>query len=145
MADPNLVRIIDDLHGAESASLLLRLTESVAYVHAGELEDYTAIEAMADEERGHLRRLVELLDALDATPGPRRVQVASGSLHYNRPHVLLPLLIRDKERLIGEYEAAGRSVSGNRQAADVVSGILPRHRAHLDKLRAIQAKTKVKG
>jgi rubrerythrin len=137
MADLKVVRTIDNLHALEGGSLLQRYAESETFLGGALLEAYAAIEEMIADEREHLHRLADLLDELDATPGPRRFQVQSGNLHYSRPSVLLPQLIADKERLAAQYESALARVAESPRAAEVVSGILARHRTHLERLRSL--------
>lgn len=137
MPDPNLVRRIDDMHALECASLVLRVTESASYVPPDDLDDAAALEQMADEHREHQRWLVELLDRLDATPGPRRVDTASADLHYNRIESLLPRFIENEKKLIQSYEKTAAQVADEPQAAELLTRIASRHREHLSRLEQL--------
>jgi len=140
-ARANLVNTIDKLLAAETGSLMHRLREVEAYVPAGAAEAALAVAELVAEDARHAQKLVELLDQLDATPGPRCVEIASGDLHFNRIHTLIPRLIADQKRLVAVYTWAQAEVSGDARAADAVSQLLASHRTHLKKLEELAGAT----
>lgn len=137
MSNETLVRTIDNLRACEQASLLQRFAEAEAYTTSRDTEEAAALEQMIEQERSNIRRLVELLDWLDATPGPRRVRASTGDLHYNKLHALVPRLIEDKKQLIACYESASTVAAADPRAADLVATILGTHREHLKRLEKL--------
>jgi len=137
MADERVINEIDRLYAMEGSSLLARLAESAAYISPADLDDAEAIVKMHEEEREHVHWLADLLDELDATPGPRRVDTATADLHYNRLETVLPRVIAGKQRLIRYYEQASSVVASHPRAAEVVGTILTRHRNHLTRLEEL--------
>ena len=83
MASEKVVKAIDALWAMEGSSLLQRLAEAAAFVPISEADRPRAIEEMIEDERRHGQRLAELLDAFDATPGPRRVEASSAEMNYD--------------------------------------------------------------
>jgi hypothetical protein len=138
MADPNIIRSVDHLLAVESTSLLERLAESASYVATAGADDATAIAEMIEDAKQNTRSLVELLDVLDAAPGPRRVDTSSADIHFARIETVIPRLIADKQWLIREYEAVAIKVASEPRASEVVASGLNRHRAHLKRLQTIQ-------
>jgi hypothetical protein len=130
----DLIATINALLAAESGSLMQRLRESSAYVPPSAADEAFAVQELVDQDAQHAKKLVELLDRLRATPGPRRVMIDTGDLHYNRIHTLIPRLIADQKRLIAAYDSAQAPAAQDPQAADVVSALLASHRTHLAKL-----------
>lgn len=139
MPDPGVIDEIDRLYGLESAALILRLSESAAYIKPQDTRDAMTLDHMAADQREHLQWIADLLDTLDATPGPRRVNTLSADLHYNRIETLVPRLVDDERQLQSHCEQIARLVVGEPRAADLCSRIAARHRAHVDQLEQIIA------
>ena len=139
MADFQVAQLIDALHAAESASLLQRVAESESFVCDSGADDALAVQLLVDQEREHMRWLVDLLDQLHATPGPRHVRACSADLHFNRLDALVGRLLEDKKHLIGRYESAAARVGSDQRVSDVIAQVLARHRDHLSKLQSLQA------
>jgi hypothetical protein len=137
MAIDDLIDSVNRLYALESCSLMQRLAESQAYIPTGANAEAFDLQRMIDEETQHGASLVTLLDELNTTPGPRGVSIMSGNLHYNQLHVLLPRLIEDKHRLIGEYQAALSIAEFEPRAADVLGRLLASHRRHLARLEEL--------
>ena len=138
MADPTIARTIDGLLAMEYTSLLHQLSDSAAFVPGPEVPGAIALGQMIADEQSSRRELAELLDRLDATPGPRLVRATEAEINYTRLDAILPRLIQDKKRLIAGYEAAAKLVASDPAAVDVVSAILGRHRDHLQRLTGIR-------
>jgi hypothetical protein len=137
MPDPSIIHTVDRMHAIEGASLIIRMTESAAFVDHDGVAAAAELNAMADQQRQHLHWLAQLLDELDATPGPRRVNAASADLHYNRIESILPRLIDDKKNLIAEYDRASTRVASQPRATDLFGRINARHRDHLARLEKL--------
>jgi rubrerythrin len=138
MASDTIVRVINALRAEENSSLLQQLTRSAAFISQAEADEAFVLQELADEERLHQQWLDDLLDRLDATPGPLRFHMRAGSMGYHRIESQLPALIVDKQRLIAEYAAAAAVVADEPEAARVVGEIAARHQAHLARLEVLQ-------
>jgi hypothetical protein len=138
MADPTVVRAVDDLLALEHTSLLHQLSDSAAFVSGPELAGAVVLGQMVADEQRSRRELADLLDRLDATPGPRSVRAVEAEMNYTRLDALLPRLIEDKRRLIAGYESAARRVTSNPGAVEIIAAILGRHRDHLHKLAGLR-------
>ena len=138
MASDSTIRVISDLRAEENSSLLQQLMHSAAFVSSAEADEAFVLEELAEEERLHQQWLDELLDRLDATPGPLRFNMRAGNMGYHRVESQLSALIADKQRLIAEYEAAAQNVADEPEAARVVGDIAVRHRAHLSRLEELR-------
>lgn len=137
MSDLAIIQTVDQMHAIEGASLILRTSESSGFVDHDDVTAAAELSAFAAQQREHLRWLAQLLDELDATPGPRRVNAASADLHYNRIEAILPRLITDKKNLIAQYERAAARVASEPRAADLFAHIIARHRDHLTRLEKL--------
>ena len=138
MASDSTVRVINYLRAEENSSLLQQLVHSAAFVSSAEADEAFVLQEMAQEELLHQQWLDELLDRLDATPGPLRFNMRSGNMGYHRVESQLAVLISDKQRLIAEYEAAAQNVADEPEAARVVGDIAARHRAHLARIEELR-------
>lgn len=132
-----IIDIVDQMHAIEGASLILRVGESATFINHNDVTAAAELNAFAAQQREHLRWLAQLLDQLDATPGPRRVNTASADLHFNRIESVLPRLIDDKKHLIAQYERAAARVASEPRAADQFARIIARHRDHLTRLEKL--------
>ena len=141
MASEKVVKAIDALRAREGSSLLQRLAEAAAFVPISEVDRALAIEEMIEDERRHGQRLAELLDAFDATPGPRRVEASSAEMNYDELGTQIPRLIESKKRLIAAYEAGAALVAEEPEAANLIATITAKHREHLDRLKKLQPTT----
>ena len=137
MSESSIIEIVDQMHAIEGASLVLRMTESAGFVDHDDVNAAAELNAFAAQQREHLRWLAQLLDDLDATPGPRRVNAASADLHCNRSESVLPRLIDDKKHLVAQYELAAKRVASEPRAADLFARIIARHRDHLTRLEKL--------
>ena len=139
MASEKVVKAIDVLKAMEASSLLQRLAEATAFVPISEVDRAMAIEEMIADERCHRQRLAALLDAFDATPGPRRVEASSAELNYHELDTQIPRLIESKKRLIAAYEASTDLVAAEPAAANLIATITAKHREHLQRLEKLQS------
>lgn len=137
-----IVATVNALFAAETGSIMQRLREAEAYIPPTAADEAFAVQELVDADGLHAEQLVRLLERLDATPGPRGVQIDSGDLHYNALHTLLPRLIADQKRLIARYEAAQPVVAQDPAAADVVGSVLANHRTHLARLEQLAGSAK---
>jgi hypothetical protein len=74
---------------------------------------------------------------LGATPGPCAPDTRCADLHFQELGHVLPRVVRDLERAIRLYERAEAEANGDPGTVDLVSRILIRHRANLEKLREV--------
>ncbi len=138
MADYDTAKAVAALRAEEGASILQNLVASSAFVTYARARDAAAIRQMAEEERMHQQWLDDLLDQLDATPGPRRFRTHAGELNYHRIETAIPKLIADKKHLIRLYECAVPHVADDPYAARLIADITARHRDHLRRLEELQ-------
>jgi hypothetical protein len=134
MTDENVVKVVDNLYAIQGTSLLTRAANSAPYITSGVTTQAHALRAMVADEERHLQQLADLLNELDATPGPRLVRAADADLHYVKVQTLIPRLIRDKQRLVAEFEHAADEVAPDPRAANIVTQITSDHRRHLEEL-----------
>jgi len=134
-----VITMVNALLARESCSLMQRLREAEPFISAGSAEAALAIQELVNEDAHHAERLVALLDQLDATPGPRGVEIDTGDLHYNQIHTLLPRLIADQKKFIADYESALTVAAGEPQVTEVLSTVLASHRRHLARLEELAA------
>ena len=140
MTDQDLVKVIDSLGGVEGTSLLSRLSTARPFVSTCPTNEVRAVLKMIEDEEHHRQLLAELLDELNATPGPRQAIASGGELNYLKLRSLVPHLIKDKKRLLAQYEKAAKLVAGEPRAADVVATITTSHRRHLEQLTEMNDK-----
>jgi hypothetical protein len=136
----DVIRIVSDLSSALASSMLIHLEDVATFVSDADVSMATAIEQMASEEKQCLHRLADLLDSLDATPGPPRVQAAIAAMPYNEVHVLIPRLIKDKAVLVDRCKRAASMVMDHSAATECLAAVTHRHSEHLDKLNSMRQK-----
>ena len=140
MTDQDLVNVIDSLDAVEGTSLLSRLSTTRPFVSTCPTDEVRALLNMIEEEEHHRQLLVDLLDRLNATPGPRPAIASGGELNYMKLSTLVPYFLADKKRLIAQYENAAKLVAGRQPAADIIASITTSHRRHIEKLTAFKDK-----
>lgn len=132
-ADP-VIDTLNVLRRVEATSLLPRLAEATVFVPPGSAAGHVDLQRMIDDEHQHLAWLDETVLDLDGNLAPLVRDIRSADLHYQEWKVLLPRLRDDQRRLAGAFEAAAPRVARSPQAADAVSRIAARHRAHARQL-----------
>lgn len=141
MADKyEVIRTVLALSSELASSLLLHVEDIESFVSGNDLAYAASVAEMASEEKQCQKSLAQLLDSLDATPGPPRIQAAIAAMPYTEVHVLIPRLIEDKKRLVARCEQAGAMVAGHSAATECISAVTHRHREHLETLEKM-AKT----
>jgi hypothetical protein len=131
----HVIATLNRLRRAETASLLSRLAESTIFVQPSETAAYAEVQRMIDAERQHLRRLDEVILALDGTVVPGRADIRSADLHYVTLSTTLHRVAQDQRRLMSTYEAAAPEVAESSRAASVVTQIAERHRQQARRIR----------
>ncbi|NOX58581.1 MAG: hypothetical protein GXP29_06955 [Planctomycetes bacterium] len=132
MADRfEIIAAVLALDGELASSLLLHFESVGVFVGWDDVTDAESLSAMAAEEMQCQKNVAQLLDSLDATPGPRRVQASTGAMPYTDVHALLPRLIEDKKRLVAYCREVASAVSDNSAASECISAVAYRHNEHL--------------
>ncbi|GJM26142.1 MAG: hypothetical protein DHS20C16_25570 [Phycisphaerae bacterium] len=134
----DVIRIVSDLSSELASSMLIHLEDVATFVSDADVAMAASIEQMANEEKNCLERLAQLLDSLDAVPGPPRVQAAIAAMPYNEVHVLVPRLIKDKTRLVDRCKQAASMVTDHPAATECIAAVTHRHSEHLDKLNSMR-------
>ncbi len=137
MDNHNVIRTVSALYSELSAGMLLYLGDIAAFVSDADVSIAASITEMAHEEKGCLQRLAELLDSLDATPGPPKVHADVAALPYNKVNILIPRLIKNKQHLLDRCKQAGQWVAGHAAATECISLVTNRHKEHLEKLSGL--------
>ncbi len=133
----DVVRTVSALYSELSSSMLVHFGDVAAFVSDADVSIAASIAKMSAEEKECLQRLAELLDSLDATPGPPRVQAAIAAMPYNGVYVLIPRLIKNKQQLVDRCKQAASMVAGNAAATECLSTVALRHSEHLAKLNSM--------
>lgn len=135
------LKILNKLHAAQKRSLLPRLPELKAFVEWAQAPEVQQVRRMIENERRHDEWLVQAADACDGVLLPASPDASTASLHYVDLRCLLPRVIQSVEKLVEVYgQAVQESEAMTAGAAETVARIYHRHQAHLEQLRAMQAR-----
>lgn len=140
MPDQNAQDAVDtlnDLLGAEFASLIPRLGEASPFVTWPAAEDQALLRRMLADSQTHQRELTQLILKLHGSPNPPRYDVDTGGLHYVKLSHLVPEFIESVRRLITTYESAGPT--GSAEADALVARNLADYQQHLTYLEKLHA------
>lgn len=136
MADKHdVIQTVLTLSSELSSSLLLHVEDVATFVSDDDLAKSVSVEDMAEEEKQCIANLAQLLDTLDATPGPPRVQARVAAMPYTEIHVLIPRLVADKQRLIDICQQAAQRVGDWPAAVERIASVTQRHQQHLANLQ----------
>ena len=135
MQDDTVIATLNELLAAEQGSLIPRLMESAVFVSRLEIAADLVIRGTARTVVKDTAELTRLILDLGGEPAPPRFNLATADLHYQDVRHVLPRLLADQLALVRTYTLASPRLAGAPRAAAVVSGILARHQADLEKLQ----------
>lgn len=138
MSDQNATSAVDtlnDLLGAEFASLIPRLGEAAPFVTWPAAEDQALLCRMLADSQTHQRELTQLILKLRGSPNPPRYDVDTGGLHYVKLSHLVPEVIESLRRLIATYESAG--ATGSADADTLIARHFKTYQQHLVRLEEL--------
>ena len=132
--DEKAATLLNRLLRAEHCTLLHRLKEAAPHISWLSTDEADRIEEMILAAKGHMYALAEAVFSLHVPPDAGPPGLATASSHYCGLEYLLPQVVAEKERLVGEYEAVIRTLGGHR-CVGVLTTILAAHREHVAELR----------
>lgn len=97
---------LNQLLATETRSLARHLEESPPYVTPATYRIWQSLRSLAAQSRAHAQRLSELLSTLELSERPLPFSSDVARFHYTALEVLLPELIREKNRQINAYQRA---------------------------------------
>lgn len=131
------VSILNDLLAAEESSPVEHLLRSGYFVSAASYQEEEAVRRMHREGQEHVSWLVQAIERRAGSVRPRPVDVSAAGIHYTDLHYMLPRVLANYEGIVQRYRAASGRLSGDADAAGLVSRILRRHEEHLAALRKL--------
>lgn len=137
MDNPQAAAALNQLLDAEQQSLVRRVSEATPYLSLSELAAGNLVHSMADTCRHNCEQLSELILDLGGQPVPRRVDLATGNLHYLRLAAMLPQLVEAHEKLISSYREVAPRLAAEPAASALANQILTCHEADQERLVAL--------
>ena len=141
MDEQSVIAILKELLTLEQAAPAPRLFESTVFVSQLSVANWRITKRIADTNKKNCAMLVELIQGLGGTPGPRIRDVATADLHFQELRSVLPRLIAEQEALTAKYQTANRHVASHAKAASLIHQILKQHQDALIELRSLQENT----
>jgi hypothetical protein len=129
MSHQNAVDTLNELLGAEFASLIPRLGEAAPRVTWPATEDQALLRRVLADAQTHQRELTQLILKLRGSPNPPRYAAETGGVHYVKLSYLMPEVIESMRRLIAAYETAGPT--GSVEADALIARHLAEYQRHL--------------
>lgn len=141
MEEQSAIAILKELLTLEQKAPALRLFESTVFVSQLSVANWHITKRIADTNKKNCALLVELIQELGGTPGPRIQDVTTADLHYQELCRVLPRLIAEQESLTAKYQTADRHVASHAKAASLIHKILKQHQDALTELRSLDGNT----
>jgi len=130
--DPHTVDVLNRLHARHRSSLLPRLREMHNFISRASTSDVEVAARLAAEYVEHEQWLAEAIANAGGGVYPASADIRTTNLHYLELRAVMPLVERDLQELIAEFEQAQTDTRLRSDAAEVVSRITSRLRGHLD-------------
>ncbi len=137
MSDLLAPQILNELMGYELQSLAVRAIESTTFIPGLSLAVEPFVRKLASQNHKNAARLADVVSTLNASPGMRSLDAATGDLHFVDLIQALPRIVEYQQRLVRYYESAGPQLTETPSAAAIVANILKLHVTMLEELLAL--------
>ncbi len=142
MEQGRVCAVLNELLAGEGRAVAPRILESTVFISQLAATQLPIAQRIARQTQSNCEELSKLILKLGGVPEPPKPDAATAQLHYQDLHYVLPWLIADHEKLIGNYQIGAEHVACEPRAAQLLMRILGDHRQELDellRLRSVQS------